>query len=88
LEACGFEPRAEGDRIVLRNCPFEELARAHQTLVCGANLELVRGILQELGRRRESARLEPEPGRCCVVVHGLEALQPGKLVQELSARQS
>src|SRR4051794_8736098 len=29
LERCGFEPRHEGDAVVLGNCPFHTLARAH-----------------------------------------------------------
>src|SRR5690348_17176182 len=35
LEDAGFEPRAEGDEVVLVNCPFHALARAHPELVCG-----------------------------------------------------
>ena len=82
LEACGFEPQSEGDRLWLRNCPFDVLTRAHRALVCGASLELVRGILQGLGVRSLSARIDPRPGRCCVVVRGLNTAEAGNVVTE------
>ena len=66
LAACGFEPRVDGPRITLANCPFHALARAHTGLVCGLNLELVSGVIDGLGCRGLVAELEPDPGRCCV----------------------
>ena len=42
--ACGYAPRDDGaGGIALENCPFHALAARHTDLVCGANLELVRG---------------------------------------------
>ncbi|WP_406728986.1 helix-turn-helix domain-containing protein [Streptomyces sp. GD-15H] len=66
LERYGFEPRHEGDAVVLGNCPFHTLARAHTRTVCGMNLHLLRGVLDGLGDTGFEARLAPEPGRCCV----------------------
>jgi predicted ArsR family transcriptional regulator len=66
LAACGFEPRVDGTRITLANCPFHALARAHTDLVCGMNLELVGGVIDGLGCTSLVAELEPDPGRCCV----------------------
>lgn len=68
LTLCGYEPRAEasGD-LVLENCPFHLLASRHTSLICGANLELVRGIAAATGDDRTPV-LAPEPGRCCVEV--------------------
>ena len=66
LERYGFEPRYEGDAVVLGNCPFHTLARAHTRTVCGMNLHLLRGVLDGLGDTGFEARLAPEPGRCCV----------------------
>jgi predicted ArsR family transcriptional regulator len=63
----GFEPHEEGGRITLGNCPFAALAREHTELVCGMNLALVGAIAEELGESGRSARLDPAPGRCCVV---------------------
>lgn len=66
LEGLGFEPAAEGEDLVLRNCPFHELAREHTALVCGMNLHLVEGLLDGLGDTGMVARLAPQPGHCCV----------------------
>jgi predicted ArsR family transcriptional regulator len=66
LERYGFEPRHDGDAIVLGNCPFHALAREHTQTVCGMNLHLLRGVLQGLDEDRLQACLAPTPGRCCV----------------------
>jgi len=63
----GFEPHEQDGRITLGNCPFAALAREHTELVCGMNLALVGAIAEELGESGRSARLDPAPGRCCVV---------------------
>lgn len=66
LERYGFEPRCEGDAIILGNCPFHALAREHTQTVCGMNLHLLRGVLNGLDEAGLEARLAPSPGRCCV----------------------
>jgi predicted ArsR family transcriptional regulator len=63
----GFEPTESGETVRLRNCPFQSIARDHPELVCGMNLSLAEGLLAGLGARRLEARLEPQPGMCCVV---------------------
>jgi predicted ArsR family transcriptional regulator len=68
LERYGFEPRHEGDTVVLGNCPFHALAREHTETVCGMNLHLLRGALATSGDTAFEARLAPAPGRCCVVL--------------------
>lgn len=68
LSARGFEPARVGDRLVLRNCPFDALAREHTALVCGVNRDYVGGVLEGLGCAHTSARLDPGPDRCCVRV--------------------
>lgn len=64
----GFEPRVEDGRILLANCPFHRLAQDFPDLVCGMNLALCQGVVSALPEDREGlvARLDPEPGRCCV----------------------
>ena len=66
LERHGFEPRRDGEAIVLGNCPFHVLAREHTETVCGMNLYLLRGVLKVLGESGLEACLAPAPGRCCV----------------------
>jgi predicted ArsR family transcriptional regulator len=68
LEAQGFEPRVEDGSVHLGNCPFHQLAERHTELVCGMNLHLAGGLLDELGASHYTARLRPEPGSCCVVL--------------------
>src|SRR5262245_7867907 len=82
LEAQGFEPRAESGVLVLGNCPFHALAEQHTALVCGMNLHLLDGLVDGMadGMADEPggedsvaslrARLDPAPGRCCVVLDG------------------
>jgi predicted ArsR family transcriptional regulator len=66
LEEQGFEPRLEGSDVVLANCPFHTLAREHTELVCGMNLHLLEGVLEGVSASGLTARLQPEPGSCCV----------------------
>jgi predicted ArsR family transcriptional regulator len=67
LRATGFEPRHEGNTILLENCPFAAIQREVPLLTCGMNFALCRGILEGLEAKEWTARLEPKPGRCCVV---------------------
>ena len=62
----GYEPRRSEARVVLDNCPFDQLARDHTELVCGLNLAYVEGVAEGLGCAGVVARLEPGVGRCCV----------------------
>jgi predicted ArsR family transcriptional regulator len=64
----GYEPRSEGDRIVLANCPFHALARAQTELVCHLNHALIDAVADTLHPHGPHARLAPAEGRCCVVL--------------------
>jgi len=68
LDEVGYEPRIEGARLVLENCPFDRVAKEHTALVCGLNLDFVRGVVDGLACGGLTAGLEPSPGRCCVSV--------------------
>lgn len=70
LSEQGYEPRVQGDTVLLANCPFHALARDHTALVCGANLDLVAALLGEIGHPEVEARLDPAPNRCCVTLIG------------------
>ncbi len=71
LAGQGFEPQVADDVVTLRNCPFDSLAQKHTALVCGINQEFVQGVADGLGRSDVTARLEPEPGMCCVKLRRL-----------------
>ncbi len=66
----GFEPHVIADgTVVLRNCPFHQLAQQHTDLICGMNACLLRAALDAIGDACFEARLEPEEGLCCVKLH-------------------
>jgi predicted ArsR family transcriptional regulator len=64
----GYEPDLTGGSVVLRNCPFDALAREHTELVCGMNLAIIAAVTDQLHETALAARLEPAPDRCCVVL--------------------
>src|SRR5207249_1414840 len=69
-EQYGFNPELRhgqsGQEIVLRRCPFQEVAATYQTVICPVHLGLIRGALAELESGVAADRLEPfaEPGAC------------------------
>jgi predicted ArsR family transcriptional regulator len=68
LREQGFEPVRTDGEIRLRNCPFDTLAKDHTELVCGMNLSLAEGLLAGLEAGGVDARLDPQPGTCCVAL--------------------
>ena len=72
LADLGFDPgvqpgETEQDRrLVLRECPFREVAREHQAVVCPLHLGVIRGALDRMRAPLAADRLEvvPEPGLC------------------------
>jgi predicted ArsR family transcriptional regulator len=76
LAGIGFEPQLErgarGRRIAMRPCPFLELARAHQDVICPIHLGLMRGALAELGAKTRATKLEPfvRPDLCVARLAG------------------
>ncbi|AXH96844.1 helix-turn-helix transcriptional regulator [Ornithinimicrobium avium] len=68
LTGLGYEPRDEDGAMVLANCPYHALAQEHTELVCGLNQHFVQGVADGVGCGGACACLEPQEGRCCVVV--------------------
>jgi predicted ArsR family transcriptional regulator len=68
LTAYGYEPSQDGNTLQLVNCPFHLLAQDHTDLVCGMNVALLAGAADQVGDDKLTVRLDPSPGRCCVVV--------------------
>jgi len=66
----GFRPELRqakgGQEIVLKRCPFQEVATTYQSVICPVHLGLMRGALAELGTGVEADWLQPfaEPGAC------------------------
>jgi predicted ArsR family transcriptional regulator len=78
LEARGYEPaETPSGEIRFRNCPFHALVDDHRDLVCNMNLALADGILDGLGEERLGARLDPQPGECCVAISTVTPAHPG-----------
>jgi predicted ArsR family transcriptional regulator len=72
LEANGYEPRPDGDALILANCPFHTLAQEHTEIVCEMNLRLLDGMLTALDTNLH-ARLRPAPPLCCVCLEPNQA---------------
>jgi predicted ArsR family transcriptional regulator len=55
-----------GQELVLKRCPFQEVATTYQAVISPLHLGLMRGALAELGTGVEEDWLEPfaEPGAC------------------------
>jgi predicted ArsR family transcriptional regulator len=69
LRRLGYEPRAASSgEIRLGNCPYHALVEDHRPLVCGMNLALAQGLLAGVAEDGVVARLDPQPGLCCVAV--------------------
>jgi predicted ArsR family transcriptional regulator len=68
LRVLGYEPATSGDDVVLRNCPFRDVAQARPEIICQMNLAFVAGVLAGTQSRSRHAVLSPSPDRCCVVV--------------------
>ncbi|HET6533228.1 MAG TPA: transcriptional regulator [Actinoplanes sp.] len=69
LARAGYEPRQRerGDGpLVLANCPFHRIAQQFTALVCGVNLQFLRGVADGAGDTAYRVELDPGPGRCCV----------------------
>ncbi|MCC6222807.1 MAG: helix-turn-helix domain-containing protein [Thermoleophilia bacterium] len=70
LDGLGFHPELRATRqptrILMRPCPFGDVAAAYPTIVCPAHLGLMRGALDALGAAVTVERLDPyaEPDRC------------------------
>jgi predicted ArsR family transcriptional regulator len=75
LRGQGYEPRVGPEVVELLNCPFDALAAGHASLVCGLNECFVQGVADGLGYQGVTARLEPEPGLCCIKVYAAD--RPG-----------
>jgi predicted ArsR family transcriptional regulator len=71
LDRLGFAPeRLPQDRIWLRRCPFEEVARQHRSVVCGVHQGMLEQTAERLGLDPGEIGLEPfavdEPLLCVV----------------------
>jgi predicted ArsR family transcriptional regulator len=75
-EQYGFRPQLRqaknGQEIVLKRCPLQELAATYQTVICPVHLGLMRGALAELRTGVEADWLEPfaEPTACIAHLTG------------------
>ena len=68
LTEYGYEAHRDGATILLANCPFDALSQEHTELICGMNLAIMDAVTDRVGQTGLTARLEPAPDRCCVVL--------------------
>ena len=54
----GFRPEVEDGDLVMRRCPFHELAETQPHIVCAAHRGLIGGALEQLGGDPELGELQ------------------------------
>ena len=93
LAALGFQPRREavaGDRLTyrLRNCPYREVVRERQPLVCGRHRGITRGLLDALDPETRLVGFVPEDpdvAGCLIQLRGPMAAEASPAATEPSA---
>jgi predicted ArsR family transcriptional regulator len=83
LATLGFQPEREpvaGDCLTyrLRNCPYRDVVRERQPLVCGLHRGLTRGLLDAIDPRTKLTEFEPrdpEVAGCVIALRGPMAAQ-------------
>jgi predicted ArsR family transcriptional regulator len=82
MEELGFAPQAvaEGDEYQLRlhECPFREIARRQQDVVCALHKGLMQGALAKMRVPLTAARLEPFTGPSLCIAHLTAPSEPGR----------
>lgn len=68
LTDSGYEPRLTDGEVTLRNCPFHHVATEQTEFVCAVNLDFVTGVRDGLECHGADPILDPEAGRCCVLL--------------------
>ncbi|HET9060315.1 MAG TPA: helix-turn-helix domain-containing protein [Acidimicrobiales bacterium] len=70
MDELGFGPVADNNRILLRKCPFADLAREHRTVICGMHKGMLDQTLENIGAplavQRIDALLQSDPLLCVV----------------------
>lgn len=59
MDRLGFRPVADERRILLRHCPFADLARAERTVVCNVHLGMLDAAFGDLAAPVAVERLDP-----------------------------
>jgi predicted ArsR family transcriptional regulator len=68
LSDAGYLPATRDGEVRLLNCPFHDLAERHRLVTCDMNRSMLRGVLDGAGLPDVEARLDPQPGTCCVAI--------------------
>jgi predicted ArsR family transcriptional regulator len=70
MEMLGFRPVADDQRILLRSCPFADVAREHREVICSMHLGMLREAFETLGSDVAVENLAPfvqaDPPLCVV----------------------
>jgi predicted ArsR family transcriptional regulator len=80
MDQLGFSPVADNQRIILRSCPFAELAAAQRVVICGVHLGMIKQTLENLDAPLAVDRLDPlvqaDPLLCIVHLSTPPARRP------------
>ena len=76
MDDLGFRPVADDRRILLRRCPFAELAREQRQVICGVHLGMLKQTFESLDTSMTVDRLDSlvqeDPLLCVVHLHDQE----------------
>jgi predicted ArsR family transcriptional regulator len=77
-DGAGPQTGRTGTRVLLRHCPFLEVAQAHRDVVCALHLGVMQGVLGELRAPLAATELNPlvEPSLCVARLSRRAAPQP------------
>ena len=62
----GYQPFDHGERVELRNCPFDRLATGHRQITCSLNRALLEGASDAMPEAHLQALPVAPAGSCCV----------------------
>jgi predicted ArsR family transcriptional regulator len=86
LDQLGFAPEMdlEHSTVLLRHCPFADVARTDPAVVCGVHLGMVRRTLERLDSPLRATRLEPfltdEPITCRITLTSVDPALPASAI--------
>lgn len=78
LRRRGFAPDREAYDLIMRRCPFRELAERYPRVICSFHAGLIGGAFAELGGAVELAELEPWATSSTCVAHLVSGSSNGK----------
>lgn len=82
LRSYGYKPAIAEDRVTLRNCPFDALAKDHRDVVCNMSRARIGGLMAGLNADNMTTVFQQHTGQCCVTINRHDDLRGEGLSDE------